>query len=66
MPVVLSKSLVYLVPSKRQFTMSSKNQENCCSEIPKNVGMTQVFKKSYKNTRTKKEAVRLDGLFFDI
>ena len=42
----------------------SKDKEICCSEIQKSVGMTGFFKKSYKNTRTKKWAAPLGRLIF--
>ena len=44
--------------------MKQEKHEIRCSEIEKHLGKCCFFKKSYKNTRTKKRVIRTDGPLF--
>lgn len=44
--------------------MKQEKHEIRCSEFEKRLGKCRFFEKSYKNTRTKKEAALSGGLFF--
>ena len=45
--------------------MKQEKHEIRCSEIEKHLGKYCFFEKSYKNTRTKKQAAQQGSLFFD-
>ena len=44
--------------------MKQEKHEIRCSEIEKRLGKCCFFEKSYKNTRTKKRVIRMDGPLF--